>query len=264
MASFPYSCPGDMKFAGSNLRVLSQTYGQGIAEGDIPNHTKWKVIGFRTALSTAESHLALGATGRFPWPAVAQKFYIVSTDADDAAGDTGARSITFAGIKGDGTIGTEEVALAGATVVETVGTYLAPVIDDTCVETVGATGWNEGTITCGTANPPTATTTAWAMTIGTNQAAGSVFLVPTGKRAYLMKILTGEASTQGATIRLYATNPGMTSLRRDIYLLKSNTVVDEFLIPPSYAAGTRLEVTGQSVSGSAIVSCKFLGWLENA
>jgi hypothetical protein len=97
---------------------------------------------------------------------------------------------------------------------------------------------------------------------GTNSAEGSIFLVPAGKTAYLLKILVGESSSQGVIFRLYATAPGGLSLRRDIYQIRGQSITDEFLIPPKYVAGTRLEITAMAAAGTATVSAKFLGWVE--
>jgi hypothetical protein len=246
--------------------IIEKPYGIGIAEGDGPlsAHEKWKVIGYRSELSTTQSHLASGATGRFPWPAAAQNFYLVSSDADDdgdPAGN-GARTIEFYGINAAGAIAHETVTLNGTTVVATVGTYLAPVIDSTVVASAGSSGFNEGTITCGTANPPAAASTAWTMGPGTNQAAGSVYMVPTGKTAYLWKVLAQEASNSGTTFRMYVQEPGGLFLRRDVWLTNESSVIDLYQIPPDWPAGTRVEVTGQAVTGTSVAAVKMLGWTE--
>jgi hypothetical protein len=255
--------PSPTSYAGKGIRTVDQSYGQAIAEGDIFGHDKWKVVGFRTAVPTTESHLALGATGRFPWPSVPITVYLNSSSASDDAGGTGARTVRFYGIVLGGAVDYEDIALDGTTKVATAKQYLAPIIDQTVVTTTGTGLSNAGTITCSTVAGATGVGDIWwAMTAGTNQAAGSVYYVPTGKTAFLIKILVGEASTQGATFRLYACAPGGLFLRRDVYQVDGQGFFDEFLIPPKYPAGTRLEVTSQSSSGTAIVSAKFLGWVE--
>lgn len=248
------------------LRTLSMRYTYGIAEGIVPNHVKGKVIGFRSALSTTESHLALGATGRFVWPTVAQVFYLSSSSASDdgSPAGTGAQTVLFAGLDASGVMATETVVLNGVTQVATVGTYLAPCINDTYVNAAGSTGSNVGTITCHSATPGTAGTVVWAMGPTTNQAQGSVFRVPTGKVGYMIKVVVGESSTQGVVFRFYARLPGGLMRKVDSYQVDGNMFFDEFLIPPKYPAGTQIEMTAQANSGTAIVSCKMVGWIENA
>lgn len=248
-------------WAESNLRVVSQTYGQAIAEGDISGHAKWKTVGFREDLSTTESWIAPGATGRYPWPAAAITMYVVSTDADDDDGDTGARTVQIQGVIAAGTVATETVTMDGTTRVATANQYLALVIDNCKVLTAGTSNANEGTLQVYDA--AAAGNLLAVAGVGTNQFSGSTFLVPTGMTAYFLKISVGEASNQGAIFRLYQKGPSDgVFIRRDVWLARNNTTIDEFLIPTMYAAGTRLEVTGDAAVGTAIVSVKFLGWIE--
>lgn len=249
-------------FAASNLRVVNQTYGQSIGEGDMTGHTKWKVVGYRTALTTTESHLAFGAGGRFVWPAAALTMYVVSSDIDDDGdpADTGARTLQFQGILADGSVATETITLDGTTRVATANQYLCPVIDNCKVLTAGATGANEGTITCYDA--AAGGNIMWAMMIGTNQAGGSVYYVPTGKASFLLKVSCAESSNNGAVFRIYQRGPSDTVfVRRDVWMARNNATIDEFLIPTKMTAGTRVEVTGQAnAPGTSVCSVKFLGW----
>lgn len=253
-----------LTFLGSNLRTLNQPYTYGIAEGDVLNHEKWKIIGYRSGVSTTESHLALGATGKFPIPTAAITIYFESSSANDTSAGTGARTILFTGINASGAVATETITLNGVTKVASVGTYLAPVINDSYVATAGTSLSNEGTITISNNAGATTATNIWAtFTIGTNQCAGSIYYVPTGKKAFLLKFLGGESSVQGVIFRVYSKAPSALLRRMDIYQVDGNESRDEFMIPPTYAAGTYIEVTAQANSGTAVCSAKILGWIED-
>ena len=252
-----------MNFAADNLRVVSQSYGEAIGEGNIPGHTKWKVTGYRTEVPAMESHLALAGNGRFVWPTAAQTFWIDSTDADDdgAPVGNGARTWQFQGIKADGTVGTETITLDGVTRVVTAGTYWCPVIDGCKTLTAGTTGYNEGTIQCWDA--AVAGNLMWAAPIRANKACGSVYMVPSDRTAFLYRISASESSNQGVTFRLYEKTPTDNVLvLREVWLARNSTILDQFPIPLVYPAGTRIEFTAEANAATATCSMSFLGWEE--
>jgi hypothetical protein len=89
----------------------------------------------------------------YPWPAAAAKLDIVSNDADDDDGDTGARTVYVAGLDASYAEIDETVTMNGLSIVTTVKSFLR--VRKLSVLTAGTTGTNEGTITAsltGTAN----------------------------------------------------------------------------------------------------------------
>lgn len=252
------------RYAAENLRVVNQTYGEAIAEGDIANHVKWRTNGINVAVGTTELVLMTGATARYPWPAVAIPWYFSSSSANDTAGGTGARTLLFTGIDGSWNVASETVALNGVGRVAPAGTYLAPVTVETKCATWGTGLKNAGVISAYDA--AAAGNVLLAMDAGTNAANVAVYMVPAGKTMYLKKVLVSCVdlnANQFTTIRLYEAMPGsLAFFRREPYILANTPLLDEFWSPPKYAAGTRIEITGVASGGTAGVAAKALGWIE--
>lgn len=91
------------------------------------------------------AHPIWQGNGSYPWPTSALALSVVSTDADDAAGDTGARTVEICGLGADYLDLHETITLNGTTPVNSTGLFLR--VNRMRVITSGTSGRAEGTIT---------------------------------------------------------------------------------------------------------------------
>lgn len=82
--------------------------------------------------------------GDYPWPSVASVTTVVSTDVNDAAGDTGAITVKAIGLDSNYLEITEVVTLTGTTPVTLSNLYLR--LHRASILTAGSTGTNEGDV----------------------------------------------------------------------------------------------------------------------
>lgn len=117
-----------------------------VAAGMIPGYATHYVFGHNDAVGATRETL-WGQGGFATFPASAVEMQLSSGDADDAAGDTGARIVTVYGLDASYLEVTENVTLNGQTPVNTTNTYIR--VLDLTVASAGSTGWNEGIIYAG-------------------------------------------------------------------------------------------------------------------
>jgi hypothetical protein len=137
-------------------------------------------------------------------PSAAETVEVFSSDANDAAAGTGARTVQVYGLDSDWAEQNETVTLNGATAVDTANTYIR--LNRMIVRTVGSTGSNEGTITA-RQNVTTANVFA-VMPIGYNQTMIAAWTVPsaTDRNAFIQAwyaSLAGKTSAN-CNVRLLA------------------------------------------------------------
>lgn len=130
---------------------------------------------------------------------------IVSTNANDTAAGTGARTvkITYFDATGAGPF-TETITLNGTTAVNTVGTNIA-LIERMDVMTVGSGGGNAGTINLQTLINGGGTTIG-SIAAGDNQTNWAHHYVPTGKTAYVI-LIEGAATVVAGSLSINSLNP---------------------------------------------------------
>lgn len=130
---------------------------------------------------------------------------IVSTNANDTAAGTGARTvkITYLDATGAGPF-TETITLNGTTAVNTVNTNIA-LIERMDVMTVGAGGGNAGTINLQTLINGGGTTIG-SIAVGDNQTNWAHHYVPVGKTCYVL-LIEGSASVVAGGMTINSLNP---------------------------------------------------------
>lgn len=72
-------------FYDTNLSVVSQDYLLALAEGDIPGHTPWRLIGYTPTMTTSESDV-WSAAGVYTFPTSAQQMEFLSSNNTDDIG----------------------------------------------------------------------------------------------------------------------------------------------------------------------------------
>lgn len=120
--------------------------------------------------------------GNIHYPTAAQTFTIVSSDANDAAAGTGARTVYVQGLDANYDFQSEFVTLNGTSNVTTVNSYLR--MHRAYVVEVGSSGQEEGDIT---ATWTTDANNAWQITQGFGQTRLCAFTVPDSMEVALIR-----------------------------------------------------------------------------
>ncbi len=141
-----------------------------------------------------------GQDGLYVAPTAARIHNIASTSSNDTSAGTGARTIVIRGINSDYNAQSETITLNGTNNVATVNSYFH--IHLMQVSTGGSSGANIGNITATAQTDGTVTCT---IPIGLNQSVSSIYMVPIGYKAYLMKWrarASNGIANSGAVVRL--------------------------------------------------------------
>lgn len=154
--------------------------------------------------TNATTGKAIRATTYAPQGANAQRS-VNSTNANDTAAGTGARSVTINYLNTSFQLLSETVTMNGTTAVATVATDIA-FIESITVTTVGSTGGNVGTIQVWTNNNGTGT--VWGSIAATdNQTYWAHHYVPAGVTCYLLKFAAGATVVAGQCNVNHSGNP---------------------------------------------------------
>ncbi|MGI9405866.1 MAG: hypothetical protein ACR2O4_05805 [Hyphomicrobiaceae bacterium] len=174
-----------------------------ISKGNVAGHTAVNKFGRNTDVDTATVPEDIWDGGAL-WvaPTTARTHDVVSTDANDAAAGTGARTIRVYGLTGWSTAEvTEDITLNGTTNVPTVNSYV--IIYRMQVMTVGSGGVNAGVIT---ATAQTDATVTAQIVIGEGQTLMAIYGLPSTQNFYVyawyLAANRAAASTAGADLEL--------------------------------------------------------------
>jgi hypothetical protein len=180
------------KVSSVSQRGLYEPFHLQVSRGQIALHERFCPFGFNTAVTTSETVWSPG--GLYTFPAAASVLTVVSDDADDDAGDTGALTVTIEGLDANYEPVSATVTMDGTNNVSTTGVSFLRV-NRAYVATAGSTGTNEGTITIANSAP----TTLASIAPGAGIAEQCVYTVPAGKTAYIGSfMISSYNSTAGA------------------------------------------------------------------
>lgn len=170
-----------------------------IARGKVAETTHVNKFGYNTAVGTSfETVTDLG--GDQYYPTSAGVVSIVSADANDDDGDTGARTVEVEGLDGDYNSVKETVTMNGTAAVTT--TALFHRVFRMRVLTAGSSGTNEGNITASIGGNDVARITA----ANGGQTLMAVYTVPAGKTAYLDDFHGSISKNQEASFMIRTRN----------------------------------------------------------
>jgi len=158
-------------------------YALEIAKGDIPGHSLITKFGHNADVDTGASEDLWGPGGIYVPPTQARVHDLVSTSANDTAAGSGATSVMVYGVNSDYNRITEVVTMNGLGNAPTKNAYLH--IHLMQVNAAGADGTNVGDIT---ATAQTDATVTCDIDAGEGQSASSIYLVPAGYTAYVMRL----------------------------------------------------------------------------
>ena len=152
------------------------------ASGSAGNFAVVNKFGHNSDIDTAAEETVWDGGGDYPWSSLtsAQALEIVSSDVNDTAAGTGARTVEVQGLDSDYGVQTETVTLNGTTAVDLTNTYLR--VFRLKVLTAGSGGENAGIITL---RLDGAGATVGQITAANNQSLMAVYTIPAGKTALM-------------------------------------------------------------------------------
>ena len=221
----------------------------------------WNKWGYNTAIGTSEETI-WEPGGLFVPLTSAETLTLVSTDANDADGDTGARGVVIYGVDGNWDAQIEVVLLDGTTPVVTSGTWLG--VNRVALYSAGSSKANEGEIAI---TATTAGTTQATIPAGLGVTQQCVFFVP---RGYTMLVdwifVNGVALTGGGnatlTVNGWVTS-AVSNARYQIMSVDIPTSLTQITLglvhPFPIGEKSIFELTGEASSGSMSAKGRFSG-----
>lgn len=169
------------------------------AYGAVPGISFFNLIGTNGAITTTFEPVWPESAAYTFLTAAMSSPYIASSDANDTAAGTGARTVTIWGVDASFAVKTETLSLDGQTSVSLVNSYMS--INRMEVITAGSGGANAGIIRVGTgantAGVPAVT--HGHIAIGFNKSQSAIYTVPASK-SLLMKNLTFSSKSVTAAL----------------------------------------------------------------
>jgi hypothetical protein len=199
---------------------------------------------------TTEDIWTVGGTLTYLTTAAALE--ILSSDANDTALGTGARTVKILGLDADHAEIEETLTMDGVTPVATTLSYLR--VYRMFVVTAGTGGVNAGTITL---RRPAGPVTQAEIAIGDNQTLMSQYTIPASKTAFLLKNYINVGKGQDVTGSLLSRVEGEVFQVKKRLLLFENSIV--FPVEPeiSFSEKTDIVIRGSTSAGTVAVSAGY-------
>ncbi len=185
--------------------------------------------------------------GAYNWLVAADLMKVASSDANDTAAGTGARTVEITGLSATWGEQTVTVILNGVTPVLTAVQFLR--VNSVKVLTAGSGGKNAGAITV----KNQADVLVGQIAIGDNVAAQANFTVPIGRTAHVVRVQANATVTDRTRIRLMAREPN--AVFRPVADFEIAGTTYEQMAPGavSLPAMTDIVLTGIRLAGAASV-----------
>lgn len=195
-----------------------------VSRGNVPGHRVALITGSSSVVGAAETTL-MPFNAIYQFPTSAAVVQVASTDANDTAAGTGARTIQIFGLDANYVEQNEVITLSGTTPVSSVNLYLR--INVSIITTAGSGGVNAGTVYVGTGTF-TAGVPAVKLDIvspGKNYTQVGVYTVPANHTLILLQ--SSLSVGQGKDVIIdFAVRPlgGLMQKRRSIVLFEASEV----------------------------------------
>ena len=225
------------------------TIGEGIhiARGAVAQTSHINKFGYNTSVGTNfETITDLG--GDQYYPTSAGVVSVVSADANDDDGDTGARTVEIQGLDANYVEQTETVTLNGTSAVTTTASFIR--IFRAKVLTAGSSGTNEGNITLSIGGNNIARISA----DNGGQTLMAVYTIPAGCKGYLLKFQGSLSKNQEAQFMIRTKN-GTTDAAwqiKGMFGTFANTVGYEYPVPLELTEKTDIEIRAKAGATSEI------------
>lgn len=165
-----------------------------IARGNVPGMSTVVLRGHNPSQTSASGFVEVSEFGDLTYLASAETMNIVSDDADDTDGGTGARTGIIFGVDDSGAAIQETFTLNGTTNVLTTLAFLR--VNTIVILTAGSSTWNEGAIT---ATASSAATVQQKVGATDSISKSSHYTVPAGKTAHVMRLEFNCSKASGGT-----------------------------------------------------------------
>jgi hypothetical protein len=244
----------------NKLRTINLPYGDAIVEGIISGHDGLVKFGANAAVGTTAEVVWTNSNGR-TYLTAAETLQVRSTDADDTAAGTGARTVRLYGQTTGFVETTDDVILNGTTSVETSVAFLR--IYRVSVLTAGSSEINEGAINVYD-NADTALLAQVA--VGQGQSQMAFWTVPAGKTAFVKQVFAGEGANKRVNVSLYARDNTITDAAWQLKLeIEVNLAHFEqsFFIPLKFTEKTDLRLMAVSGITGGDVKAGFVLYYED-
>ena len=226
------------------------------ARGQVDGHTPVFVSGFNATVGTSYETIWSESTV-YAYPASAVAMKVSSSDANDTAAGTGARTVTVYGLDGSYNQINETVSLNGQTAVTTTATFLR--VLHLMVNTAGSGGAAAGTIYAGVGAVTTGKpATVYGVYTADGGATACIYTVPAGYTGYVFDFLCSS----GVTSANAYSNVGL--YNRPLGGVFDNTIQGRcanggaFAIPLNYPVSfpekTDIEVRASATSSSNVTA----------
>lgn len=175
-----------------------EPFGLQVSRGQIQGHSNVLIFGYNADVDTSEESV-WPAGGTVPHPTVASVLKISSSDANDTAAGTGARTVFIEGVDGSYNVVSDTVELDGQTAVNTINEYLY--VNRFFVLTAGSGGQNAGDINAGTGTVTSGVPAVLYDLIATgyNNRTSGHYCVPAGYTGYMVEGLLSAGQASGST-----------------------------------------------------------------
>ena len=227
-----------------------------VSRGQVDGHTPVFVSGFNATVGTSYETIWT-QDGLYVYPTSAVAMKISSSDANDTAAGTGARTATIVGLDGSYNQINETVSLNGQTAVTTTATFLR--VFHLMVNTAGSGGAAAGNIYAGVGSVTTGKpATVYGVYTADGGATACIYTVPAGYTGYIFDFLCSS----GVTSANAYTNIGL--YNRPLGGVFDNTIQGRcanggaFTIPLNYPIGftekTDIEVRASATASSNVTA----------
>ena len=202
---------------------IPQSYGLELSKGNIPNHIGINKYGSNTDIdTTTDPETIWSAGGLYAFLSSAGTVAVVSSDANDDDGDTGARTISIEGLDANYDQITETVTLNGTGSVNTTTHTDWLRVNRAYVVSAGSSEKNEGIITMSVGGTTVATIPAEK-----GQTQMAIYTVPNGYNAYITNlfgaIVKGTGAATNADVQFYSRKNNVIRLQQEISLDSAGT-----------------------------------------
>jgi len=245
--------------------VMSPPYHERIARGDVgavavgepsivapvrrAGHNDACAATYETVWCASDSYTYLTST---------EKLKINSSDSEDNASGTGARTVFVKGLDSSYDIISETVTLHatdGTIAVTTSKSYLRVFI--LRAETAGSVGSNKGDVYI---KNNASTITLEKACAGEGKSLAAIWTVPNNKTAIILGGIIGEMAQKKTEFGLFIRPQNKAWYIARLSIIKNQTVEIKFLMPLKFEAKTDIEVRAKADAGSGIVIASFDGY----
>jgi len=252
------------------LRVTNTQYGYEVVEGNIANHTPYSKLSYNPDVDAAEEDM-WGYGGMYVFPTGAMGMEVISSNANDTAEGTGARTVKIWYLTTGFAEKTETIILNGTTAVPTAATDIYR-INNLRVMTVGSGKTSAGNIDIRHISDIPVYSRIIA---GLTRARNSIYTVPVNKTLYIAQISYSAGSSSGGVhcrFTLKAAYDDLTGTLLDFfYPYHEQGVTDaphneNLVLPLKFISGTDIKVSvqGDATNANAVCTSAYRGWLEVA